>query len=214
MGASSTSLRNCLREPIPEIVEAAEMLEQAVSAHLVGDSETAARLIRLAYMPLIREWTESVWGGSSQYVQYRAQSDAPPHLPKDKRVAARMPSKDEKRSLHMRDGFHCRFCGMALVRNEVRQRISKAYPDALQWGRTHATQHAAFQAMWVQYDHVLPHARGGTNDIDNLVIACAAGNFGRMNYTLAEVGIADPRLREPTRSSWTRKRVPVHTVGG
>jgi 5-methylcytosine-specific restriction endonuclease McrA len=56
--------------------------------------------------------------------------------------------------------------------------------------------------MWLQYDHLLPYARGGNNDLDNIVITCAPCQFGRMNYTLEEVGLIDPRKRGPVRSSW------------
>lgn len=79
---------------------------------------------------------------------------------------------------------------MPVIRTEVRRVLHAAYPQALPWGRTNRSQHAAFQALWLQYDHVIPHARGGSNAQENLVVACAACNFGRMNYTLAEVGFA------------------------
>ena len=108
-----------------------------------------------------------------------------------------------KNALHERDGFHCRFCGIPLIRKEIRERIKKAYPEALPWGSKNIDQHAAFQAMWLQYDHLLPHARGGDNNLDNIVITCAPCNFGRMNWTLEEVGLIDPRTRQPARSVWT-----------
>lgn len=57
--------------------------------------------------------------------------------------------------------------------------------------------------MWLQYDHLLPHARGGDNNLDNIVITCAPCNFGRMNWTLEEVGLIDPRTRQPVHSAWT-----------
>jgi 5-methylcytosine-specific restriction endonuclease McrA len=56
--------------------------------------------------------------------------------------------------------------------------------------------------MWAQYDHILPHSRGGTSELSNMVVTCAPCNFGRMEFTLAEVGLADPRDRAPIRSSW------------
>ena len=56
--------------------------------------------------------------------------------------------------------------------------------------------------MWLQYDHLLPHARGGGSDLDNLLITCAPCNYARWNYTLAEVGLLDPRTRERVRSTW------------
>ena len=56
--------------------------------------------------------------------------------------------------------------------------------------------------MWLQYDHLLPHSRGGNNDLNNLVITCAPCNFGRMEYTLAEVGIKNPLKTEKIKSNW------------
>jgi hypothetical protein len=55
-------LKNCLRDPIPEIFDAARHVDAAVSAHLTEDRKTADELIRLADMAAIREWTESLWG--------------------------------------------------------------------------------------------------------------------------------------------------------
>ena len=89
-----------------------------------------------------------------------------------------------------------------MIRAETRKRIRKVYPDALPWGSRNIDQHAAFQAMWLQYDHLSPHAQGGTNDLENIVITCAPCNYGRMNHTLEEVGLIDPRTREPIKSKW------------
>jgi hypothetical protein len=197
------SLRTCLRDPIPEIAEAAQLLHDAVQAHQTGNARRAHELILRSNLPVIREWTESLWGSNSPYVRYRPVENAPPSLPKEQRVKLRMPTTAEKQSLHERDGFHCRFCGIPLIRKEVRERIKKAYPEALPWGSRNIDQHAAFQAMWLQYDHLLPHARGGDNRLDNLLITCAPCNFGRMNWTLDEVGLIDPRTRPPVRSDWT-----------
>jgi len=59
----------------------------------------------------------------------------------------------------------------------------------------------ASQQARTQYDHVPPHARGGNNDPGNVIVTCAPCNFGRMDYTLEEVGLADPRLREQVRAT-------------
>ena len=194
--------RSCFRDPIPEIAEAAHYLDEAVSAHLVGHTDLAEELIRRADMPSVREWTESLWGSNSPFVKYRTVADAPPSFPKEHRVKVRMPSAAEKEELHRRDGYHCRFCGIPVIRMEIRNRIREVYREALPWGSNNPEQHAAFQAMWLQYDHLLPHARGGNNSFENMVITCAPCNFGRMNYTLEEVGLIDPRMREPVGSAW------------
>lgn len=191
--------RTCLLKPIPEIFDAARYLDAAVSAHLSGRSGLAGALIRLADIPAIAGWTNSIWGKNSPHVQHRAMADERPILPKHMR---RMPTKDEKRELHRRDGYHCRFCGIPVIRREVRVRIAKCYPLALRWGKLNVDQHAAFQAMWVQYDHLLPHARGGDSGLRNVIITCAPCNYGRMSYTLGEVGLTNPLERGLTQSTW------------
>ncbi|WP_395717129.1 HNH endonuclease [Prosthecobacter sp.] len=194
--------RHCLREPIPEIADAARLLDAAVTAHLLGRRDVAEQLIRLANMPLLREYTESLWGAKSPHLQFRAVAGAPAHLDHESRAKERMPTRAEETVLFKRDGYHCRFCGIPVIRKEIRERIRKVYSDALPWGRKNIEQHAAFQLMWAVPDHVLPHSRGGSSDLQNTVIVCQPCNCARMHYTLEELGLADPRLREPARSSW------------
>lgn len=196
------SPRECLRDPIPAIADAARSLDAAVTAHLNGRRSEAAELIRRADMLEIREWVESLWGKSSQYNQPRKSAASRESLSPSQRAKQRMPNSGLQRALLDRDGFHCRFCGIPVIRKEVRGRICRAYPELGIWGRTNGLQHAAFQAMWVQYDHVVPHAFGGQNDLENMMIACAPCNFGRVDYSLEEMDLADPRLRGPVRSTW------------
>ena len=194
--------RHCLRAPVPEIQVAAEYLDDAVSAHLVGNFELAEYLILAADMAEVREWTQSIWGNASPYVKPRVLPNAPAVLGKDQRIVERMPSGAVLVEIHRRDGFHCRFCGVPVIRKVVRTLLAKLYASALRWERTNLGQHAAFQAMWAQYDHVLPHARGGDNSLTNTVLTCAPCNFGKMNYTLEQLNLSDPRERPPSISSW------------
>jgi hypothetical protein len=98
---------------------------------------------------------------------------------------------------------------MPLVRPEVRKMLTKLYPEAARWTSARETdQHRGLQAMWMQYDHVLVHSRGGATDLGNLIVTCAACNFGRDRFTLEEMGLSDPRIdvRLPSwdgRKSWT-----------
>jgi 5-methylcytosine-specific restriction endonuclease McrA len=194
--------RNCLREPIPEIEVAARLLDAAVTAHLEGHAELVERLVRQANMPAIREWTDSLWGANSPYAPSRKSSPSRAPLAVHARESERMPSAEYRRHLHLRDGYHCRFCGIPVIRKEVRQRFRKRYPQLSIWGRRNVDQHAAFQAMWAQYDHVVPHSAGGGNGLDNLVVTCAPCNYSRMDFTLEESGLVDPRIRAPVSSKW------------
>jgi 5-methylcytosine-specific restriction endonuclease McrA len=190
--------RRCMREPIPEIFAAAELLNCAADAHVSGDRVTADRLIRRADLPSVREWTDSLWGSRNNhpeqayYHRLRPVEGVTTSLNKDARPKERMPTTAEKALLIERYGHKCAFCGIPLIRPEVRQFFTTAYPEAAYWGRTNETQHAGFQCLWLQYDHVVPHSHGGVS-IDNLVVTCAGCNYGRVSHTLEEFGLLDPR---------------------
>ena len=147
--------RTCFREPIPEIARCAQLLDDAVSAHLADNRSVATALIRQANMTVVRDWCESLWGKKSGYVHYGHVPDAPAFLPDHGRSTNRMPTAETKNRLIERDGHHCRFCGIPVIRREVRERIRRTYPEAKLWGRTNAEQHAAFQTMWLQFDHLV-----------------------------------------------------------
>ena len=196
------SLRCCLREPIPEIEIAACRLEEAVGAHLRGERDAAEELLRQADDKVVWDWLDSVWGKETVYNRPRRTLNDPPALPKDQRAKPRDATDDTKRLIHQRDGWYCRFCKMPVIRAKVRSAIRKEYPKVVPWEGTNATQHAAFQCMWAQYDHVLPHARGGRSDLENVYLTCAACNYGRGNYLLEDFDLLHPSLHAPRQGSW------------
>lgn len=144
----------------------------------------------------------TLWGKGGPWCRPLPVENRLPYVGKEQRIKARMPSKSETVTLLARDGFHCRFCGIPLVRAQMRILIHKAYPEALRWGDRISDQHSGFQALWLQFDHLLPHARGGSNELSNMIVTCAPCNNGRSNLKLEEVGLADPRFRDPIRSPW------------
>ena len=200
-------MRRCLREPISDIFRAAEMLDRAVDAHVAGDRAEAAKLIAETNMDSIRDWTDSLWGSTDPAIhRVREIRGAPPVLAEADRIPVRMPNAEERRRLIGRDGYHCRFCGIPLIRLEVRNALRKVYGEALPWPTRgkgcDKYKHAAFQCMWLQYDHITPHSRGGGNGLDNLVVTCAPCNFGRSSWVLEELGLQHPLSHGPVRSSW------------
>jgi 5-methylcytosine-specific restriction endonuclease McrA len=195
--------RTCLREPIPEIFRAAELLRSAMHAHQAGDHQRSIDLIARTDMPEVAAWQASIWGkGNGPVVRERPVANPLPYPPRDQLAALREPASATKRALIARDGRHCRFCGIPLIRAEVRDRILKRYAGAIRWGRKDADKHAAFQCLWLQYDHVVPYARGEDSTLENMIITCAACNYGRMDLALDEVGLIDPRARPPVLSDW------------
>lgn len=196
---SMSQLRTCLRNPIPAIELAANLLNLAVTAHLEGRSDKACTLIVKADMPEVRSWTESLWGKSSKYAPSGPYLS---NLPSSSIASIRNPDTFTQRQLHERDGYYCRFCGIPVIRKQVRERLRKLYLNVQIWGRRNNDQHAALQCMWAQYDHLLPHSRGGGNKLDNLVVTCAPCNYGRMQYTLKEAGLQNPLEHEPRHGTW------------
>jgi 5-methylcytosine-specific restriction endonuclease McrA len=195
--------RQYLFDPIQEIYDAARLLDLAVEAHLSGDRSRVAKRIQEADIPAVGRWLNSVWGKQDpKIIRFRAIAGAPAKAPSSNRKNDRvLPAT--KKALQERDGHLCRFCGIPLVSAEVRDAMRAAYPPpALRWGDKDIEKHVAFQCLWLQYDHVLPHQRGGDSSLDNLVITCAACNYGRWYYTLEEVGVIDPRSRPVVRTGW------------
>lgn len=197
-----------MRDPIPDLWDVACILSRAVDAHRAGDRDQADAHLRDANRPEVRAWTESLWGSAksnpnqSQYRRLRPIAGAAPHLPKAERVPLRMPSTTEQAAIIAHYGRHCVFCGVPLVHSEIRRAFHRSYPEAVPWGSTNQAQHAAFQALWLQFDHILPHSRGGDNTLSNIVVTCAGCNFGRMANTLEELGLIDPRSIAPVADGW------------
>jgi len=197
-----------MREPIEVIFAASKLLSKAADEHLKGNWSEAEDLILQSEKPEIRAWTESLWGSKKAnpnqqiYHRVRGVDGLPAILSKRDRLPVRMPSAQQKSEVIDKFGRNCAFCGIPLISREVRVFLKKQYPNSLSWGRTNQTQHSAFQCMWLQFDHVIPHCYGGDNSTGNIVPACAGCNFGRMDRMLEQVGIADPREIKISKSTW------------
>jgi hypothetical protein len=197
-------MRRCFAPPPEDTWEAAASLKRAIALHAEGDRPGAAACFRAANSESIRAWFRRIVGPYDQAVHgQRPQTLDPPMLPMAERPKPRMPSSAIKQAMLVRDGYHCRFCTMPVIPRPTFLAIAAAYPDDAPWSDIAATQHSFFQAANLQFDHILPHARGGPSTLENMVITCAVCNYGRMSFTLEESELLDPREFDPYRSSWS-----------
>lgn len=199
---------NSIKEPIPHIFQACELLSSAVEAHLNGTPLVADELFRRADLPEIWNWTNPGWVKVHLNVRFSKPDGDTRVVPKTDRDPVRDVRKDTKAAevraaVLARDGYRCRYCGIPVVSADIWKIAHELYPGVVPWhGRDPAKQHAAFQCLWLQYDHVVPHSHGGLSSVDNVVISCALCNFGKWNFTLKQLGLSDPRLRLPEPISW------------
>lgn len=187
------NLRRSLSVPVPAIFDAAELLLQALDNHCSGDGAGAELCLHMANDAEVWAYTDQAWGkGAAARYGFIKVPGSPPYFQLSERPKPRMPGAEICKAVIARDGYHCRFCGIPVIHPDIRRLLARMYPRAVEWGRTNATQHAAFQCMWLQFDHILPNSRGGASSLDNVVIACAACNFGRMEATLDEARLMHP----------------------
>ena len=180
----------------------AGLLSDAADAHLRGERDLAEALFARANDDTVRGWLESIWAKDSRWNTPTRKVDHSPLVPQSLRAKPRDPDAATKRAVHLRDGWYCRHCHLPVIRTEVRALMHREYPRAVPWGTTNASQHAAFQALWAQYDHVLPWSRGGTSDIDNIYLTCAACNHGRNHYLLEHFDLEHPNTRPRREGDW------------
>jgi len=199
---NDTKMRTCLREPVPEIAIATRYVNDAVTAHLDGNRAEAIRLLKAADLPEIREWSYSLLGPYTEYTRPIVDPSAPPVIAKDLRTKPRRASEAMKRDLLLRYGYRCCFCGTPVIRSAVRICLISLYPDVLRWKDTKFTENAMLKVMDAQYDHAVPHARGGQTVLDNLLLTCGPCNYGRSGFTFGEMRLVDPRTRTLAPTNW------------
>ena len=192
--------RRCFLTPIPELSSAADLLAFAADQLLAGDVVNARKLVIEADMPVIAAYTTLVTGAVNPLVHW--QLTMPSISVGAERSVQRMPSSSAERAIFVRDGWRCRYCGTRVIDRGMRARLHRCLPDVARWGARNAEKHTALAALSASLDHIVPHSRGGTNDEPNLVTACNACQFGRGQWTLAEVGFFDPREYPPVIDKW------------
>lgn len=208
-------MKRSIKEPIPAISLAADAMSQAVDAHIQGQTEKAFALFKAADNPDVWAWVNPAWARPDLNVIDKKPLGDTTTISRGDRDPDRNIAPAVKAAVLSRDGHRCRYCEIPVVDAAIRKIAVSLYPGAIPWDpRDPARQHAGFQCLWLQYDHVIPHSHGGRSVPENLVICCALCNFGKDRYTLRQLGLLDPRDRPPEPTNWDgleRLRITVPT---
>lgn len=193
-------MRRSLLEAVPEMELAAKLLDAAADALMIDKIEVASRLIVFADMKAIMERGVRMVGKLS--LEVHRQVRRPLALPCEQRHELRMPGEVTEEQVFNRDGWHCRFCSCKVIARPARNKLTLKFPVETHWETKEFLRHSALYTMAASLDHVIPHSRGGTNELCNLVTACYCCQFGRGEWTLAESELFDPRAYEPLHDGW------------
>lgn len=97
-----------------------------------------------------------------------------------------------------RDNFRCRYCSSTVI---PRSRLTKVHSSLGSFyfplGRKNSEMSGFYLTSCATLDHVIPHSLGGRTDESNLVTSCWPCNYGKMNYTLEQIGIVNPFSKSP-----------------
>jgi hypothetical protein len=165
------------------------------------DVEAAMEALKLIENQRIREWCVE-HGQMSGIARHRMLGRPAAHV-STVASALRDPSPTLATQVLQRDGYHCRYCGLAVIPRDVLVAFGKLVGGhSFPTGRRNEDRHGAALAAWAQVDHVVPYRLGGATMPENLVTACWACNYGKDRFTLEQLGLSDPRERPPVATPW------------
>ena len=96
-------------------------------------------------------------------------------------------SEAKKKAILERDGVYCRYCG--------------AGPLHFRWGWPWHGRGVRLYLGQIQFDHVVPFSKGGSHDLENLVVCCRRCNLSKHDGPAAD-------LLEPASLSLLPHRMP------
>lgn len=178
--------------PKPWFGEATEVFRAAYRAAEEGDLDLALQRLAETRGEELREWFDvhAQNTGGFRVAHFGRQPGLEGARDLD---PLRRPNRFEK-DLFERDGYRCRYCGTEVFAKPTFVKFEQMVgSDNFKATGTNKTRHGARMAFGATLDHVEPWSRGGRTDPSNLVTACWPCNYGKAEYSLAELGLQDPR---------------------
>ena len=204
LGTDSTKWSREAPLPVPDFFEKeVEGFTIAVTSLIDGNKEESLVALKETNHKAVGEFFIE-HGQQSAYfrVQNRLEIDKANRIAKDLNNSPRLIPKVEK-EVFERDSYRCRYCGLRIIAKEVFAEYSRIVgSDNFSVDRENSKRNGLTLGLRGVADHVEPYASGGETNIDNLVTSCYSCNFGKAGYTLEQIGIFDPRLKQPVNDGW------------
>lgn len=112
--------------------------------------------------------------------------------------------KSRQVAVFRRDHFVCGYCGRRAVFVPTLRLLSLIFPDVLPY-HPHGLMTECHLAFWrdiASCDHMVPVARSGSSQPDNLITACYLCNSIKQNWLLKELGWKTLDAIPPNATDW------------
>lgn len=97
----------------------------------------------------------------------------------------------EKLKIFIKDGFIDRYTGKRLffpnVLRIISMELGNSFPYHSNWKMSHC--HIAYWEMFPTYDHIIPIARGGKDEPNNIVTTSQMINSSKSGFLVEEIGL-------------------------
>ncbi len=194
--------RHCPLRPPSWIEEQLDLFIIAVEALAGGNREECHAVVSRIDSHKLRHWYVEHGQVSGKHRTKALGITKPCDVDVSMRDSLRSP-RTHQNDVFARDGYRCRYCGSRLVsRKLLKEFPMKLGSTVLQKGRTNLLTHGIIHATWPVADHVLPWKLGGRTNMENLVTACGACNYGKDRFTCEQMGIENPWNRAPIVDGW------------
>jgi len=197
LGDDSTKWNRHSPLPPPEwFHESLTFFAESVKLLAQGEHSEALNLLQKTREGEIRDFFV-LHGQQSAYFRYRCATKSKVAQSVSRSVTPRMDLSIE-REVFKRDKYCCRYCGIGVIPKKFLKKYAVLIGiENFPIGRTNATRHGVILGFQAVADHVQPYSEGGLTDLSNMVTSCWSCNYGKANYTLADLDLDDPRDRNP-----------------
>jgi len=204
LGANSNEWSNYCPLPVPSFFDdAVESFSRAVSELTKGNNKESLEALSECNAAAVGKFYTD-HGQQSAYfrVTNRNEIDNTNRLKKKLNLSPRDKPAITK-EVFKRDFYRCRYCSLRIITGAVFSEYSRIVgSDIFSDERENSKRNGLTLGLRGVADHVEPYASGAGTEIDNLVTSCYSCNFGKAGYTLQQLKIEDPRLRQPKDDGW------------